>query len=90
MVDEFWNALVNNLQNIVEYNETKSLTKNSQKRKKLRKELLAIGRGLSQIDDYLLKIQMNREEFRTLKMKTLQSYLEAMLQNLIYEGLSLT
>ena len=35
MLDEFWNALVNNLQNIVEYNETKSLTKNSQKRKKL-------------------------------------------------------
>jgi len=67
------------------------LQKNNNKSstKTIHNELLALGKSLSRIDEYLMKNNIKRDVFKSLKATTLELFLKEVHDSLIQDGKSL-
>jgi len=62
-------------------------TKKRSLRKTLHNDLLSLGKSLANIEIYLMDRQIKREEFRNLKLKTIELFLKEVHNSFITEGL---
>ena len=55
-------------------------------KKALHNDLLALGKSLAKVEEYMMDRQIKREEFRTLKLKTIEIFLREIHNTFINEG----
>jgi len=70
-VNDIWNLLLKNIQSYVDEN-----AKRAGARKAKQNDLLSLGKSLAKVDKYLMEKNIKRQEFRDLKLKTIELFLE--------------
>ena len=63
-------------------------TKKRSVKKTLHNDLLSLGKSLARVDEYLMEKHVKREEFRNLKLKTIELFLKEIHNTFITEELA--
>jgi len=72
----------------VDYNAKLLGTKKRSVKKTLHNDLLSLGKSLAKVDEYLIEKGVKREEFRNLKLKTIELFLKEIHNTFITEELA--
>ena len=85
-INDIWNSVFNNIQSYVDYSAKLLGTRKRSLKKTLHNDLLSLGKSLANIDEYLMDRQIKRDEFRNLKLKTIEIFLKEIHNTFITEG----